>query len=523
MTQALRFYGNLLLRRAPAILLLFLGCTAGGLLLATGLPATYTSQARLLVQGQAISEDLAASTVQIAALEEVQLMREQLVTRANLIEIANDFQVFENIREMTPDEVSQRMQNATTITAVGGDTRRSGPSPVLLTVSFDARTGQIASDVVNEYVTRILASNVRMRTGQAGETLDFFEQEVARLSEELAVRSARISEFQSENADALPDEQEFRLQRQSLLQERIAAAERERRALLETRQRTIQIFQSGASPAGTPLPPDQQLLRDLEIELDTLLLTFSENAPRVQALRRRIEQVEERITQQTTLGGDGEAAQDGETEAIEANDPLLALQLAEIDSRLDAITVTIEESAAELERLNDAIARTPENAIQLQRLQRDYENLRVQFENARNALAQASIGERLEVGGRGQRITILEPPVAPSQPSSPNRLLLAAGGPAAGLVLAVALFVLLEIMNRSVRRPAELVNRLGITPFATLPYIETAYSALLRRSIQAAAITVVLIGIPGALWAVHVYVTPLDQLSAQLLERLGLT
>jgi hypothetical protein len=159
----------------------------------------------------------------------------------------------------------------------------------------------------------------------------------------------------------------------------------------------------------------------------------------------------------------------------------------------------------------------------LQRLEREYQNVQLQFENARSALAQASIGERLEVGGRGQRITILEPPVVPTQPASPNRLLLVAGGAAVGLVLSALLFVLLEMMNRSVRRPAELVSELGITPFATLPYIETARSALLRRTVQASAVLVVLVGIPGALWAVHTYVMPLDQLSVQLLERIGLT
>jgi hypothetical protein len=84
--------------------------------------------------------------------------------------------------------------------------------------------GQIAADVVNEYVTRIIAANVELRTGRAEGTLDFFEQEVERLSTELANRSAQISQFQAENADALPADQTFRLSRQAVLQERIASA-----------------------------------------------------------------------------------------------------------------------------------------------------------------------------------------------------------------------------------------------------------------------------------------------------------
>jgi uncharacterized protein involved in exopolysaccharide biosynthesis len=519
MSATARFYGSLLLRRLPAMLLLFFACTILGLLFALGLPATYTSQARLLVQGQAISEELATSTVQIAALEEVQLLREQLMTRSNLIEIANDFNVFEDIRSMTPDEVHAAMLMSTRIWSEGGGSR-TAPAPVLLTIGFDARNGQIAADVVNEYTSRILAANVRRRTSQAGETLEFFEQEVARLSNELEARSARITEFQRENANALPEEQDFRLQRQALLQERIAGAERERRALQDSRQRTIQIFQAGAAPAGTALPPDQQLLQDLENELQTLLLTFSESAPQVQNLQRRIAQVQERIARQAQAGEPFPGNE--ETSALGVNDPLLTLQLAEIDSRMETLAVLIEESNAELVVLEEAIARTPLNAIQLQRLQRDYDNLQLQFENARIALAQASIGERLELGGRGQRITVLDPPVVASRPTSPNRLVLAAGSAAAGLTLAAALFLILEFLNRTVRRPEDLQGALGITPFVTVPFIESARRRILRRSLRLGTAMVVLFGIPAGLWALHAYVMPLDQLSRQLLESVGL-
>jgi uncharacterized protein involved in exopolysaccharide biosynthesis len=312
------------------------------------------------------------------------------------------------------------MGEATTVTAEGGgSTRHNAGSPVLLTLTFKAHEAQVAADVVNEYVTQILAASRRLRTGQAGETLSFFEQEVQRLGDDLERRSTRITEYQRENANALPDDQEFRLQRQSLLQERIAAAERELRQVRDTRERTIQIFQAGVTPQ-TGLTPDQQLLQQLQGELSELMLTFSENSTRVQMMQLRIERLQERIAQQS-----GSAViETPENETAEPMDPLLALQLAEIDSRIETLETSIEESEGELSVLTDAIARAPLNAIQLQRLEREYQNVQLQFENARAALAQASIGERLEVGGRGQRITLLEPPVVPTQPASPNRRLI---------------------------------------------------------------------------------------------------
>ena len=517
MSLDLRFYRRLLLRRLPVMLFLVVATTVAGLVVASGLPTTYVSQARLLVQGQSISEDLASSTVQIDGLQEVQLLREQILTRANMIDIATRLNVFENINAMNPGEVYDRMRAATRVVTEGGATRRDAGSPVLLTFSFEAREAQIAADVLNEYVTQVLTASVRLRTGQARETLSFFEQEVQRLGDELERRSAGITEFQRDNADALPDDQDFRLQRQSLLQERLAAAERERRELLDTRERTIQIFETGATPQSN-LTPDQQLLVQLQNELSELLLTFSESSTRVEMMRLRIERLEERIAQQA---GNALVETPGEPEA-EPVDPLLALQLAEIDTRIETLDVSIEQTETELAALASAISRAPLNAIQLQRLEREYENVQLQYENARRALAQASIGERLEVGGRGQRITLLEPPVVPNRPDSPNIRMIAAGSFAAGLVLAMAFFVLMELTNRSVRRPAELVKALNVTPFATLPGIETARDRVLRRSFMLAKIAVLVAIVPAGLWAVNEFYMPLDQLSESILARLGL-
>ena len=43
------------------------------------------------------------------------------------------------------------------------------------------------------------------------------------------------------------------------------------------------------------------------------------------------------------------------------------------------------------------------------------------------------------------------------------------GGVGAGL----GFILLLEMLNRSIRRPVDLTGQLGIQPFATIPYIRT--------------------------------------------------
>jgi hypothetical protein len=202
---------------------------------------------------------------------------------------------------------------------------------------------------------------------------------------------------------------------------------------------------------------------------------------------------------------------------------VLDLQLGQIDAQIETLESVIGESAAELTRLEDAIARTPLNAITLGSLQRDYENIRAQYDSAIARLAQASTGERIELTSRGQRITLIEAAASRANRHAPTAKLIAAAGLAAGVGLAVGLFVLLEILNRTVRRPVEISRALGIEPLATVPYISTRSERLqadrpARRRAPA--------GDRGAARRASGRSTPifmpLDQLISEVADRFGL-
>src|SRR6056297_1045913 len=411
MKYELKFYWRMILRRLPVMLTIVILFTALALVQAIRLPAVYETEARLLVEAPQISGDLVDVTVTTSADEEITVIRERLLTRANMLSIANQFNVFEDYDELAPDTIVALMQDMTSIQSRGGRNEAT-----LITVGFEARSGQIAADVVNEYVTRIIAANVELRTGRAEGTLDFFDQEVQRLSTELDARSARISQFQAENADALPNEQPFRLNRQAVLQERVASAQRELSSLIDQRSRIIEVYEATGqvTTAEDILTDDQRQLRNLERDLAQLLSIYSEDAPQVVTLRRRIETLRSQIAS---------TAPETQTNSGQA---VLDVQLGQIDAQIETLESIIAESRDELVRLEDAIARTPLNTVTLESLQRDYENIRAQYDSAIARLAQASTGERIELTSRGQRITLIEAANVPGSPSRPNRRLMIA-------------------------------------------------------------------------------------------------
>lgn len=526
MSIDLKFYWKLFWRRLPVMMLFILVCSTLGVITALKLPETWATSARLLVEAPQIPDEMVASTVQINAVEQLDIIQQRLLTRANLIDIANKLQVFEDIRSLTPDKVVKEMQAATRVRRTAGRDRAT-----LLTIDFEARSGKIAAAVVNEYVTLVLEENADIRVGRAENTLAFFEQEVERLNQELNRQSTEIASFKSENVDALPEDQPYRLGRQTLLQERLARVERDTTAAASQRADLVRIFENtGTIRTDAAKPPrrsqQEEQLIVAQAELEQVLSVYSESHPRVIRLQSRIDRLEAVVAAQQTVSAEDaaarETAQEVAAEKMTPERAILQATLSEIDSRLSLLSIDAEDTRTELGTLQGAIARSSAIGIELASLERDYTNVQARYNSAVNNLNAARMSERIETTAQGQRISVIENANVPLDPAGPNRPRIAIMGAAVGIVLAGAYFMLLELLNRSVRRPAELIGRFNVTPITVIPYMESRMDRLLRRGGILLATLVVLIGVPFVLWYVDTNYLPLEIVVQKGLERLGL-
>ena len=524
MNLDLPFYWRLFVRRAPVMALFVLLCGGLGIIFALRQPDTYSASAQLLVEAPQIPEGMATPVVNTDTIQQLQVIEQRLLTRANLIDIANSFAVFPNRSEMTPDQVVEAMRDATTIRRSFGRDQAT-----LMTISFEARSGQIAANVVNDYVTKVLQANSSTRRERVQGTLEFFQQEAARLSEDLDAQSARIVEFKSENADALPEDQAYRLNRQTLLQERLARLEQERAAAEDQRQRVIRVYEATGRITGPgggveQQSPEEARLEALRMEMREALSVYSATNPRVVGLQARIDQLEETIAGQQAAAADlpEEEEEDIPAPADSAEETVLQLTLSEIESRLETLQQEIDGTQEELARLGTAISASSTNAITLDGLQREYDNIEGRYARAVANLNQAQLGERIEATSQGERIAVLEGASVPNEPTGPNRPKIVALGVGAGLALAGGFFVLLEMLNRTIRRPFEIESRFGVTPIATIPYMESRARRWLRRSGLVTALLVVVAGVPALLWWVDTNYMPLQLVVEKILDRMNL-
>lgn len=504
----LRFYWSLLIRRLPIMLALFIICATFGAVSAIRAPSTYTTSARLLVENPQILQQGATSGRNDTTAQGLDVIEQQLLTRANLIDIANKLNVFAAYPGMTVDERLQWMRNATSIRRSSGANQATS-----MTVSFTSTDPRIAASVVNELTTLILSANTRNRVGVAEERLQFFQQEVERLSADLDQQNARILEFKQGNSQSLPENLTYNQNRQSLLQERISRLESELSSLQTQRQDMVRLFEETGNIRQTAQPQtvEEQQLAQLRAELSGVLSIYAENSPRVTSLRNRIAAAERQLQ-----------AQAGAADGASSETTILDVSLSQIDTRMTALQTELDQANAELATVQAAVSATATNSITLGALERDQANIQARYNAAVADLSQARTVERIEASSQGQRITVLEAASVPNQPSGPNRKKIAAMGFGLGLGLAGGFFVLMEILNNAVRRPGELRSRFQITPLAVIPYIETRQERRHRRTVTLALIASVMVLIPLGLVALHTQYMPLDVLAQKVVTRLGL-
>lgn len=458
MTSDVKYYLTLLLRRAPMILVIAGITTAGAIAYALSLPRSYTSTARIMVEAPQTSAGMSSSTVTTTPMAMMGLIQQKVTARDNLVALAKRHQMLPETTTLPEDEIAALAGRSITLR---NSTTTLGELNVVSTVVVNAATAQAAAAIAQDVVDQVLLENTRARTTVAGNTVSFLQAEVDNLAADLEERTQEIVAFQNANSAALPSGLTYRQNRQASLQDQIVQLRSEIESMGDQAENLRQVFKS--TGGGTAL--EQQLVQ-IQTELSTARLVYSETNPNVRRLLARQAQIEEQIRAQAEAPAPEPANPQQGTGNV-----TLDLQLVDIEQRRQALEQQIPAIEAELATLTGQIDATPANASVLLGLEKAQDAAQERYNGARARLIQAQSGDRLEQSEQAQRMTVLEAPSVPAWPTKPNRKLIAVGGLAAGLGAGFGLAILLELLGARLRRPADLVRTLNITPIVTIPVL----------------------------------------------------
>jgi succinoglycan biosynthesis transport protein ExoP len=145
------------------------------------------------------------------------------------------------------------------------------------------------------------------------------------------------------------------------------------------------------------------------------------------------------------------------------------------------LQATASERASLLTRRNQLLAQIADleqRQLRAPIVERDYAALvrelqgeQAKFAEVRQKLLDAQLSQNLESEQKGERFTLIEPPIQPLEPIRPNRPAIFGIGFVLALGAAVAILVLLETVDTRVRGRKKLELMLGAAPLAVIPWV----------------------------------------------------
>ncbi len=481
------------------------------------LPAKYTAQGTILVESQQIPTDFVRSTINAYAHERIQTIRQRVMTRNRLLEVADEYKLFPRELGLSETERVKRMRSNLKVDLITTRTNRaSGDGTIAFTVAYtDSNPGK-SYLVANKFMTLFLDEDIRARTAGASNTTEFFERETSRLRAAVADLENRVSEYKTVNAGALPEQLSMnldmleRLQReQSSAQSSITQLEEERRFLED------QLISGNKGDNGLSIE-----LARLESELARLRATYRDSYPEVIAkqdeiaaikqrmapseeikrLRNRLSAAEDTLSRRERADSDDPEAMAAAEADIAAAREALSSRIAEemrkgsddiagvqlegriavVENRIRMLNRQSETTRERIIALEQRIARTPEVERGLSALTRDYENMFREYQDILDKQQDAQLAENLEENQQAEKFSILEPALNPEEPSSPDRLKLifVALVGAIGLGGAAALGV--ELVMARLRGRSHIASIIDGQPIAVIPYIHGENNRRLR-------------------------------------------
>jgi chain length determinant protein EpsF len=321
-------------------------------------------------------------------------------------------------------------------------------------ISFKGADPGFAAAVSNAFADEYQKITVQLKTDPAKKASSYFNEQTKQLRDNLEAAQARLSKYQQEKGIVSLDNNRYdvELARLNDLSSQLVVAQG---AAMEANSRQRMAGRGGASPDVANNAVVQNLrvsLATAEARLADTSSRFGRNHPQYQAARAEADKLRAELN--ATMGQISQSVGNN------------AVVLRQREAELSAAVAAQKTRVLELNRARDELGPLLK---ELETAQRAYD-----------AASQRFSQTRIEAQSEQSDVSVLNPAVAPTEPSGPRVLLNTLIAFLLGTVLGVGLALLLELLNRPVRSSSDLKDMLGIPVLGTIEWQQARRGGGLR-------------------------------------------
>jgi polysaccharide chain length determinant protein (PEP-CTERM system associated) len=383
------------------------------------LPNQYETSARVYVDTQSILKPLLSGMTTLPNLDQqVMFMRQTLISRPNIEKVMRDTDL--DVKATSTAEKEKMVDELMAKIKIAGTERDD-----IYTISYTSTDAKLGKDVVQSLLAIFVEGSFGNKKQDSDKAVQFIDDQIKSYEAKLAAAENALKEFKVKNMGLLPREggdwsARVAAANDALSQARLelAEAEQSRNAI---RRRMTGGGGEGGSTGGMVDPETESRLAAAQKNLDTLRLQYTEEHPDIIATKRLVEQLQARKK---------EEMKKGRPDPSVAASPMmqqLSVSLSDAESRVAALRARVNEYSTRVTTLRSQSQTAPEIEAQLVQLNRDYQVNRENYQKLVERREQAKLSGDLSSATDMLTFRVVEPPLAATKPSGPNRLALFSG------------------------------------------------------------------------------------------------
>jgi polysaccharide chain length determinant protein (PEP-CTERM system associated) len=450
---------------------------------ATLLPKTYSSFTVIHAdEGNIIRPLMEGGAVATSTQDQARNARELLFSRRIIVQVLREAGIaVDDMDDLAMERLIEQVKGRTLINSLGQN---------LIRIEFRDPSATTAFRIAQKFAEHFVTESATTKRQESQDAYSFIDKQVREYHAKLIDAEQRLKEYRSDNIDGTTVDS---FKRVADLRQRLEAS---RLGLTEAKiqESAIQQQLSGEADVSRGMLREgvyQSRIAQMQMELDTLRLSFHDTYPDIVQLKNQIAELnvaveEERKGREMRIR---EATAKGRSYVDEsiANSPLfqqLRSELAGTRTAIATLRARIVETEQMLAEENERIRRINDSEATLAELTRDYEVNRDIYQDLLKRRERARVSMHLDIEERGLTMKIQEPARLSLQPSGLRFVHLAALGIPLAMVLPIGFLGVLLQVDPRVRSAEQVGNRLGLPVLGEVMAMSNAEDQRAERQLR---------------------------------------
>jgi protein tyrosine kinase modulator len=467
-----RDYLEIAKRRKAWIAVTGIAIFVATLVVALRLPSIYRAATSIVVDPGQVPSTYVTPTATTGIVDRLSTIRDLVMSPSRLLHLRQQLGLYADLKGPgSDDHVVALMQKSVTVDIVDPGSQKL----TTFKIAYTSQTPREAADVANQLASMVIEENLKARQRQATDTTNFLESELQNTKKQLEGKEAELERIKSTYIMDLPESKQYHLEalnnyRSQLRssQDKVTHAQQEKmyvQSLMATTSPTVDL---DAETSGS-VSPAQSQLQKLETQLAELQSRYGPSHPDVKKTKALIEEAKAKAAQEEK--STPQVVDPAKIARTAPHNPVLEAQLTQLDQEIADQTKVQGQLQEQIEFHSSKLEREPIFEQQISGLMRDYDTLRVHYNQLLDKKLSAQMATALEDRQEGERFEILDKAKTPTSPAGPNRPLIILAGFVGGLMGGIGLAMVIELTDESIRSEQEATQIFKKAILAGVPLI----------------------------------------------------